>query len=86
MYGKDSFLLHNTQVNYTYAGYIEVPCTYVNNVFKPIVIFLDAFETLFVDEHNNGASWIPNPLPKVGTKLYFEEGSAFSSSSDILDS
>ena len=34
------------------------------SVRNPIIIFLDSFETLFIDEHNNGASWISNPLPK----------------------
>jgi hypothetical protein len=34
------------------------------SVVHPIVICLDAFEKLFVDEHNNGGTWLPVPLPK----------------------
>ncbi len=34
------------------------------SVAHPIVICLDAFERLFVDEHKNGGSWLPAPLPR----------------------
>jgi hypothetical protein len=34
------------------------------SVVHPMVICLDAFERLFVDEHKNGGSWLPVPLPK----------------------
>ena len=34
------------------------------SVSHPIVICLDSFERLFVDEHNNGGAWLPAPLPK----------------------
>ena len=34
------------------------------SVVHPILIFFDALEIFFVDEHKNGGSWIPSPLPK----------------------
>ena len=30
----------------------------------PILIFFDNLKIFFVDEHKNGGSWLPCPLPK----------------------
>ena len=33
------------------------------SVAQPIIVFFDCLETFFVDEHRNGGSWLPSPLP-----------------------
>ena len=33
------------------------------SVTHPIIIFFDNLKIFFVDEHKNGGSWLPNPLP-----------------------
>ena len=33
------------------------------SITHPIIIFFDALETFFVDEHRNGGAWLPSPLP-----------------------
>ena len=34
------------------------------SVTHPILIFFDNLKIFFVDEHKNGGSWLPCPLPK----------------------
>ena len=34
------------------------------SVIHPIIIFFDNLKIFFVDEHKNGGSWLPCPLPK----------------------
>ena len=34
------------------------------SVTHPILIFFDNLKIFFVDEHRNGGSWLPCPLPK----------------------